>query len=149
MEQERETEKLMILIDGGCIAISPGIRICCVYEPGIQRLQAVANISRSALCCHSNKTRAPVANTPNNAQLEGTHTIPPSYVRVRAVVWECSEGQADRQTHRRPCPIHISPQLCLMQNVINCDDMQCMLTWTQPEYSCMPSSLTALSIRRT
>jgi len=25
----------------------------------------------------------------------------------------------DRQTHRRPWPIHISPQLCLKRNVIN------------------------------
>ena len=31
-------------------------------------------------------------------------TIPPSYIRVHAVVWECGEGQTDRQTdtHRRP-----------------------------------------------
>jgi len=25
-------------------------------------------------------------------------TIPPSYIRVHAVVWECSEGQTDRHT---------------------------------------------------
>jgi len=29
----------------------------------------------------------------------GTPTIPPSYIRVRAVVWECGEGQTDRETH--------------------------------------------------
>ena len=28
-----------------------------------------------------------------------TPTIPPSYIRDRAVVWECGEGQADTQTH--------------------------------------------------
>jgi len=26
-------------------------------------------------------------------------TISPSYIQVRAVVWECSEGQTDIQTH--------------------------------------------------
>jgi len=25
-------------------------------------------------------------------------TIPPTYIRVRAVVWECGEGQTNRQT---------------------------------------------------
>jgi len=40
-------------------------------EP-IERVQALADISRSALCCHSNETRAPNANPPNSAQLEGT-----------------------------------------------------------------------------
>jgi len=38
----------------------------------VDRVQALADISRSALCCHSNETRAPTANPPNNAQLEGT-----------------------------------------------------------------------------
>jgi len=41
------------------------------------------------------------ANPPNSAQLEGTPTIPASYIRVRAVVWECGEGKTDEQTHRR------------------------------------------------
>ena len=53
------------------------------------------------LCCHGNETRAPIANPPNSAQLEGTPTILPSYTRVRAVVWECDEGQADRHTDGR------------------------------------------------
>jgi len=39
--------------------------------PGIERVQALADISRSALCCHSNETRAPIANPPNTAELEG------------------------------------------------------------------------------
>jgi len=53
---------------------------------GIERVQALADISRSALCCHINETRAPIANPPNSAQLEGTPTIPPTYIRVRTVV---------------------------------------------------------------
>jgi len=68
-------------------------------KPGIE--QALADISRSALCC--NETRAPIANPPNSAQLEGTPTIPPTYVWVRAVVWECGDDrQTDTQTHRPP-----------------------------------------------
>jgi len=51
-------------------------------KPGIERVQALADISRSALCCHSNETRASIANPPNSAQLDGTPIIPPSYIRV-------------------------------------------------------------------
>jgi len=54
---------------------------------------STADISRSALCCHSNETRAPIANPPNSAQLEGTPAIPPSYIRVHTIV-----RQTDRQT---------------------------------------------------
>jgi len=39
-------------------------------EPGIERVQALADISRSALGCH--ETRAPIAYPPNTAQLEDT-----------------------------------------------------------------------------
>jgi len=69
----------------------------------LQRVQALADISRSALCCHSNETREPIANPPNSAQLEGIlPTIPPgpSYIRVRAVVWDWDDGQTERQTDR-------------------------------------------------
>ena len=38
------------------------------------------------VCYHSNQTRAPIANPPNSAQLGDT--IPQSYIRVRAIVWE-------------------------------------------------------------
>jgi len=31
---------------------------------------------RVRCCCHSNETRAPVANPPNSSQLEGTPTVP-------------------------------------------------------------------------
>jgi len=39
------------------------------------QVQALADILRSALCCHSNETSAPIANPPNSAQLEGTPII--------------------------------------------------------------------------
>jgi len=62
-------------------------------QPGIERVQALAGISRWTLCCYSNETRAPNTNPPNNAQLDDTPTIPPTYIRVRAVMWDW-----DRQT---------------------------------------------------
>ena len=58
----------------------------------IERVQALADISRWALCCHSKETRA---------QLDGNPAIPPTYIRVRAVVWECGEGQTHRHTDAR------------------------------------------------
>jgi len=36
----------------------------------------------------------------NSAQLEGTPTIPPTYIRVSAVVWECGDGQTHSHTER-------------------------------------------------
>jgi len=91
---------------------------------GIDRVQALGDISRSALCCHSNETRAPIAN-PSNIVHNYRAPLPfPSYIRVRAVVLECGEGQTyrdrqtDTQTHRRPSPIYISPRLRLTRNVM-------------------------------
>ena len=68
------------------------------YQPGIERVEALADISRSAPCCHSNETRAPIANPPDSAQLEGTPTIPQVTFGSVQYVWQCGEGQ----THRRP-----------------------------------------------
>jgi len=53
-------------------------------KPATERVHALADISRSALCCHSNDTRAPTANLPNSAQLEGT-PYPFSQVTFRSV----------------------------------------------------------------
>jgi len=57
-----------------------------LFKPGIERVQALADILHSALCCHSNETRAPIAHLPNSAQLEGTPYHSPSYIWVCAVV---------------------------------------------------------------
>jgi len=46
--------------------------------------------------------------------LRAPPTIPPSYIRLRAVLWECGEGQ----THRRFWPLYISRRIRLMRNVI-------------------------------
>ena len=51
-----------------------------------------------ALYCHSNATGAPIENLPNSAQLGGSSTTPPSYIRVRAVKWAYGRGQTHRQT---------------------------------------------------
>jgi len=56
---------------------------------------------RFRCCCQSKETHLPSANAPNGAQLEGTLYHSPTYIRVRAVLWECGEGQSDKQTHRR------------------------------------------------
>jgi len=66
-------------------------------KPRIHGVQALADISHWALCCHSNETRALIANRPNSAQLKGTRYHFTSYIRVRAVVRECGEGQTDTQ----------------------------------------------------
>jgi len=62
-------------------------------------VQALIDISHSALCCHSNKTCAPIANLPNIAQLGAPPTIPPRYIWVCAVVWECGEGHTHTRDH--------------------------------------------------
>ena len=41
-------------------------------QTGTQQVQALTDISRSVLCCHSNETRALIANPRNSAQLEDT-----------------------------------------------------------------------------
>ena len=76
-----------------------------------ERVRALADISCLALCCHSNKTHAPIGNLPNNAQLDVTPNILASYIWVHAVVRECGEGQTDTQT--AVTNIYISPRLRL------------------------------------
>jgi len=85
----------------------------------IERVQALADISRSALCCHSNETRAPITNPSNSAQLKGTpyhspklHPGPCNSVGMRR--------GADRPTHTETqmavTNIYISPRLHLTRS---------------------------------
>ena len=69
-------------------------------------------------CCHSNETRAPIANRSISAQLEDIPTIPASYIRVRAVLWECGEGQTHGQTdtQTRVANIHFASPMRLTRN---------------------------------
>jgi len=69
------------------------------FQAGTELVQVLDDISRSALCCHSNETRAPTENPPNRIQLEGTayhspnlHLAPCSSVGMQQ--W------TDRQTDR-------------------------------------------------
>jgi len=74
-------------------------------KPGTERVQALADISRSPymLSC------APVANPPNSAKLGGAPpTVTPSYIRVRAV-WASGRGQIDRQTDDTDARDHYKP----------------------------------------
>jgi len=70
-------------------------------KSGTERVQALADISRSALCCHSNETRAPIANPPNSPQLEGIPYNSPNLHRdTRIGVGAKMRRGTDRQTHR-------------------------------------------------
>jgi len=45
-------------------------------------------------------TGSPIANPPNSTQLLGAaSTTPPSYIRVRAVLWAYGRGQTHTHTH--------------------------------------------------
>ena len=63
-----------------------------------ERVQALADISRSLLCRHSNETRAPIANPPNSAQLGGTLTNPQV---TSGSVQYCGNAARNRQTDRQ------------------------------------------------
>jgi len=76
----------------------------CLYINQAQReykhsltFHVLADISRSVLYCHSNETRAPIANPTNTAQLQGTPYHSSSYIWVCATVWECGEGRTNTQ----------------------------------------------------
>ena len=88
-------------------------------KPDVERVQALADISRSALCCYSNGTRVPIANPPSSAQLEGTPLRFP-FPQV-TVVLACGEG-TDRQTytqiHTDGHDVYILRRLRLTRNVI-------------------------------
>jgi len=76
------------------------------FKPGIERVHALVDISRLALCCHSSETRAPIANLRNSAQLDGTryhspklHPGPCSGVGMwRGTVWQTDTDGHDQHT---------------------------------------------------
>ena len=110
----------------GCCKTDP-VSMNTVQIPDTEQVQALANILRLALCCHSNETPELTANLPNSAQLEGTpyhspnlHPGPCSSVGMRR--------GTDTQTHSRLWSVYISPQLCLMRNVMITTANVCHLT---------------------
>jgi len=78
-----------------------------------ERVQALADISRLALCCHSNETCAPTTNPPNRAQLQAPYHSPNLHNSVG--MWRGT----DIHTDTRLWPIYISPRLRLARNVIS------------------------------
>jgi len=87
------------------------------FKPGIERVQALADIFCLVLCCHSNETRSPIANLPNGTQLDGTPgplPFPKLYPGLCSSVG-MRQG-TDRQTHRCTWPIYISHRLRLARN---------------------------------
>jgi len=72
---------------------------------GTERVQVLAEISRSAVCYHSNEIRAPIANPLNNAQLGAPlplpklHPGPCSSVRTQRWRDRQTDRQTDTQTH--------------------------------------------------
>ena len=76
------------------------------FEPVIERVQALANISRLVLCCHSNETHAPIANPPNTAQQQSTpyhssnlHLGPCSSMGMRRETDRHTDTQTHTHTH--------------------------------------------------
>jgi len=87
-------------------------------QPAVRTMSSYCGMDASlelgfALCCHINATRAPIANPPNSAHLGAASTMPPSYIRVRAVVWAYSRGQTDTQTdtQTRVTTIHFASSM--------------------------------------
>ena len=70
------------------------------------------------VCCHSNQTRAPIANPPSSAQLGAPTTIPPSYIWVRAVVQACLEEQTHTDKHTDD---HHHNTVCLAMPDVKCN----------------------------
>ena len=72
-------------------------------KPGIEQVQALADISRSALCCHSNETRALSENPRNSAELKGILYHSPKLHPGLCSSVDMRQG-TDRptHTHRRP-----------------------------------------------
>jgi len=72
-----------------------------------------------ALCCHSNATRAPIANS---AQLGGIDPIPLPKLHPGPCnsvgMRPRTDSHTDRQTHRRAWPQYISRRLRLTRNVM-------------------------------
>jgi len=73
----------------------------CHSTPDIERAQALADISRSALCYHiATKLVQRLQIRPIVHNKTASPTIARSCIRVRAAVWECGDGQIDTQSDR-------------------------------------------------
>ena len=78
-----------------------------IIIPGIERVQALADILRSALCCRSNEACAPIANLPNSAKLESTPYHSPNLHPAPCSSVEIWRG-TNRQTQTAVTNIHFA-----------------------------------------
>jgi len=86
-------------------------------KPWIERVQALAGISRSGYVVIANETRALIANPPNSAQLGAPPTIPPNLHLGPCSSVGMRRGTV-RQTHWRAWPIYIPRRLRLRRNLV-------------------------------
>jgi len=70
-------------------------------QPGIQQVQACYShfAFRAVVTATKSVHRLQIRRIVHNYR--APPNIPPRYIRVRAVVWECGEGQTDRHTDGR------------------------------------------------
>ena len=89
-------------------------------------IQALADVSRSALCCPSNETRSPIANPPYSAQLEGT-----SYnsSKLHPGLYSSAGMRRGTVTQTAVTRLYISLRLGLIRNVINARIQDKMPIW--------------------
>jgi len=65
------------------------------YQPGIQRVQALADISRSRYVVITTKPVHRLQICPIVHDYRAPRTIPLRYIPARAVMWKCGDGQAN------------------------------------------------------
>jgi len=88
-------------------------------QPAVRTMSSYRGIDASlelgfALCCHSNATRAPIANPPSSAQLGGSlyhatklHPDPCSSVGV----WPRTDRHTDARDHKTFCVVYDSRKM--------------------------------------
>jgi len=88
----------------------------------VRPLLVLANVRRLltplALCCHSNATRAKIANPPNNAQLRGSpyhspklHPSPCNSVGIRPRTVRQTDTHTDSRDHNTFCVVYDSRKM--------------------------------------
>jgi len=108
MEEERKRDTPVFHVSAAEIVAATQRQV----KPGIERVQALADISRWPYDVIASKTehRLQIRQIVHK-QRALPITAPNNYILVRAEVWECGEGESDtdRQTHcRRPWPLYFA-----------------------------------------
>jgi len=124
---------------------SPKLQPGLCSSVGMRRRTYRHKDTHLALCCHSNETRAPIANLHNSAQLQGTPSIPSSYIWVALLRWQefatrsvavfCltyhrgvgAGGECRCSMHHACCQLGIHSCFTRDQMTRHLDDYRCML----------------------